>query len=186
MRFPKLPVLTKVEKTALAVLILVLSSGAALRAWERSGIQWGPVQDWETLHALVIQARKTAGSDTVFPCFEPPPVFSEEHWPHRAQDSSEENPRTSGHAPSKKTPPVSPIDANLASVEVLQGLPGVGPSIAKAIAKFRLQKGRFGNVEDLMEVKGIGPKKFAALRKFVRVGKAEKPSPPDPKKPPEF
>ena len=187
MRFPRFtfPVLTKAEKTAAAVLILVLSSGAAVRAWEGSGVKLGPVNDWETLRALVIQARNTAGSDTVFPCFEPPPGFSEEHWLQRAQDSTEAKPHPSNHSRSKKMPPANPIDLNVANLEALQSLPGVGTSTAKAILNQRNQNGKFKTVEDLLEVKGIGPKKFEALRKFIRVGKVKTPVQPDPQKSPE-
>ena len=161
MRFPRFtfPVLTKAEKTAAAVLILVLSSGAALRTWEHSGVRLGPVKDWETLRTLVIQARHTAGSDTVFPCFEPPPIFSDDHWPQRANDSTEEKSPSAGYSRSKKTPPVSPIDLNLANLATLQSLPGVGTLTAKAIINQRTQNGKFKTVEDLLEVKGIGPKR---------------------------
>jgi competence ComEA-like helix-hairpin-helix protein len=142
-----LPVLTKAEKTALAVLILVLSGGAALRAWEHSGVILGPVKDWESLRKMVIQARLEAGGDTVFPCFDPPPAsYAEEHWPQRTQVPTEES------GGSKKTPPAAPLDINTASAAALQKLPGIGPSSAKAIISHRAAHGRFRTVEVLMYV----------------------------------
>jgi hypothetical protein len=59
-RFPKIrfPVLTAGEKTALTALVLVLGAGAALRAWERSGVSLGPVDDWESLRSMLIRARQ--------------------------------------------------------------------------------------------------------------------------------
>jgi competence protein ComEA len=45
---------------------------------------------------------------------------------------------------------------NLASVEDLRHLPGVGPKRADAILALRTRLGRFKNVNDLMRVKGIG------------------------------
>ena len=159
------PILTKTEKTALVVLILILSGGGALRAWEHSGVILGPVKDWETLRKLVIQARLEAGGDTVFPCFDPPPAsFAEEHWPQRSQAPVE----VSGG--SRKTPPAAPLDINTASTVALQKLPGIGPSSAKAIVSHRADHGRFQTIEDLMDVKGIGPGKFAAMRKFISLG----------------
>lgn len=129
----------------------------------------GPVKDWETLRRLVLQARQNAGGDTVFPCFTTPPMITGEYWPQRKQDSSEEKQNQLGRSGSKKTPPISPIDLNTAGVEILQKLPGIGPGTAKAIVAYRVSHGKFRKVEDLLEVKGIGPKKFATLRPFVRV-----------------
>jgi competence protein ComEA len=45
---------------------------------------------------------------------------------------------------------------NLASVEELRHLPGVGPKRADAIVALRTRLGRFKHVNDLMRVKGIG------------------------------
>src|SRR4051812_14711346 len=95
MRFPRLPrfpVLTKAEKSALIVLTLILSSGAALRAWEHSGVRLGPVRDWDSLRELVLQARQAAGGDTIFPCLDAQPAFSQDHWPERKQDSASAKP----------------------------------------------------------------------------------------------
>ncbi len=172
-RLPKLPRLTPSEKTALAVLLVVLGSGAALRIWECSGVRLGPVKDWDSLRRLVIQARQDAGGDTVFPCFQAPPSFSEEHWPQRKENSA---PESAGHemgfprSRSKKEPPAVSVDINLASVTALEKLPKVGPSTAKAIVSYRAAHGKFGKTSDLLEVKGIGPGKFAALRPFVCTG----------------
>lgn len=173
MKFPRFsfPVLTRAEKTAVIVLTIVFSSGAALRAWEHSGMQLGPVKDWESLRKLVVQARQAAGSDTVYPCFDPPPINSEEHWPHRTQDSAEGSATSSpnSRSSSKKTPPTEPLDLNLANVAALQKIPGIGPSTAKAIVSRRVTLGKFRKVEDLLDVKGIGSRKFATMRRFLRL-----------------
>src|SRR5690554_6817864 len=65
LRPPRLPwpVLTAAEKTALLAVTLVLSGGGALRVWERSGVSIGPVDDWETLRALVIRSREDLNAD---------------------------------------------------------------------------------------------------------------------------
>src|SRR5215217_2939423 len=62
----RLPVLAPAEKSALAILLSLLASGAALRAWENSGVAFGPVDDWKTLRAWVVRSR--AADATPWPC----------------------------------------------------------------------------------------------------------------------
>ena len=61
------------------------------------------------------------------------------------------------------------VNINRASVTELDALPGVGPSTALAIVDYRTTNGPFGSPEDLLNVKGIGPAKFEAMRKLVGV-----------------
>jgi competence protein ComEA len=61
------------------------------------------------------------------------------------------------------------IDLNTATVEQLDTLPGVGPVLAQRIVEFRQAHGRFSAVDELQEVSGIGPAKFASLKGKVRV-----------------
>jgi competence protein ComEA len=53
----------------------------------------------------------------------------------------------------------APVNLNTADAAALAaGLNGVGPKIASAIIDYRTANGPFKSVEDLMNVKGIGPK----------------------------
>lgn len=61
------------------------------------------------------------------------------------------------------------IDINAADARVLDRLPGIGPAMAKRIVEYRDRYGPFGRTEDLLKVKGIGPKKFEQLRQFIIV-----------------
>ncbi|MFP5327714.1 MAG: helix-hairpin-helix domain-containing protein [Acidimicrobiia bacterium] len=62
-----------------------------------------------------------------------------------------------------------PLDLNAATQAQLEELPGVGPSTAKAIIEYRKQNGRFRAVEELLEVRGIGPAKFSEIEPLVKV-----------------
>lgn len=62
-----------------------------------------------------------------------------------------------------------PLDLNTATAEQLDALPGIGPATAEAIISYRREHGRFRSVEELVEVRGIGEAKLAALRSKVRV-----------------
>ncbi|WP_142390036.1 ComEA family DNA-binding protein, partial [Mycobacterium sp. shizuoka-1] len=65
--------------------------------------------------------------------------------------------------------PEQPVDLNTATVEQLDALPGVGPVTAAAIVAWRDAHGKFGSVDQLGEVDGIGPARLAKLRALVRV-----------------
>src|SRR5208283_1245523 len=78
----------------------------------------------------------------------------------------------------KKKPPAHPVNLNTASREELQLVPGIGPSTADKILQMRKSYGAFKSVDDLLAIKGIGPKRMEKMRKYLTVGKA-----PETKKP---
>jgi competence protein ComEA len=61
------------------------------------------------------------------------------------------------------------VNINTASMSDLDTLSGVGPSTAKAIIDYRTKNGPFGSIEDLLNVRGIGPAKLDAMREQVTV-----------------
>jgi competence protein ComEA len=61
------------------------------------------------------------------------------------------------------------VDLNTATLADLESLPGVGPATAQAILDHRQRVGGFRSVDDLLDVRGIGPAKLEALRDRVRV-----------------
>lgn len=67
------------------------------------------------------------------------------------------------------TSPPGPVDLNSATVEQLDALPGVGPSTAAAIVSYRERNGPFSSVDQLLDVRGIGPSKLDAIRDLVTV-----------------
>jgi competence protein ComEA len=64
---------------------------------------------------------------------------------------------------------MAPIDINKANVQELSILPGIGAKKAQAIVDYRKLNGKFLSVEELVNVRGIGPKMLAKLGAFVFV-----------------
>ena len=56
------------------------------------------------------------------------------------------------------------ISLNSATAEQLQSLPGIGPATAKSIVEYRTKAGKFNRIEEIMNVKGIGEKKFQKIK----------------------
>ena len=62
-----------------------------------------------------------------------------------------------------------PININVADKEQLQALPRIGPKMAERILLYRHEKGSFKTKEELMNVKGIGPKTFEKLKNLITI-----------------
>lgn len=90
-----------------------------------------------------------------------------------------EAPKSSGHSrgrsggggggasPKFKNPGDGMVNINTAGLGELQKLPGVGPSTAQKFIDYRAQIGRFADLLQVQDIKGIGPKKFAKIRPFI-------------------
>ena len=59
------------------------------------------------------------------------------------------------------------ININIASLRELVDLPGIGEKMAQRIVDYRLLKGRFNSKEEIIEVKGIGPKTYESLKSKI-------------------
>lgn len=61
----------------------------------------------------------------------------------------------------------SGIDLNRSTALQLEALPGVGPVLAERIVAHREEYGPFGEIEDLLDVPGIGEAKLAQMRPAI-------------------
>lgn len=60
------------------------------------------------------------------------------------------------------------IDINSASFEELTLIPGIGETIAKRIVEYREMKGKIESIDELIEIKGIGPKRLMSIKRYAR------------------
>ena len=60
--------------------------------------------------------------------------------------------------------PAEKINLNSASAEQLESLPGIGPVTAKRIVDYRAKVGKFKRIEEIINIQGIGDKKFERIK----------------------
>jgi competence protein ComEA len=85
--------------------------------------------------------------------------------PHIGEPAAD---KRSGKSVKLPTPTVQfPIDINKATVEELEALPRIGPSLAKRIVENR----PYDTIEDIMRVPGIGRSTFEKIKEKITVGK---------------
>jgi competence protein ComEA len=61
------------------------------------------------------------------------------------------------------------ININTATVEELDSLPGIGPTIAQRIVDYRNENGPFNTIEDIQNVSGIGTSTFDEIKDLITV-----------------
>ena len=61
------------------------------------------------------------------------------------------------------------MDLNQATEKDLQVLPRIGPVIARRIIKYRKQRGPFHSIDELLQIKGIGPKTLSRIEAFLKI-----------------
>ncbi len=63
-----------------------------------------------------------------------------------------------------------PIDLNSAGAADLDALPGIGPALAQRIVDYRQKNGPFKQIDDIINVSGIGPKLLDRLKPHLIIG----------------
>jgi competence ComEA-like helix-hairpin-helix protein len=132
------------ERKALWFLAFVALSGSAVRVW-RSDASAPPAADSAALARQIqrVDSVRRAGQDR----------------PRRSRSRATPQPET--------TRVSEPLDLDRASVEDIERLPGIGPSLAQRIVGNRDSVGPFGDIEALCDVRGIGPALAKRLRPLV-------------------
>jgi len=151
------------ELTALVALLILLLTGTGVLCY-RQGMR---------------AARHQGGEPRFLATSAPPPVASVVPAAGSASPAAE---AASAPAPPARTAPPRPpkgagvgtIGLNQATAAQLEALPGIGPVSAKRIVAYRAQlakaNGRgFTSLDQLLDVPGIGPKRFAILRSHLRL-----------------
>ena len=62
------------------------------------------------------------------------------------------------------------VDINTASLQELDGLPGIGPTTAQKIIAYRDEHGPFARIEDIVNVSGIGAATYEDIKDLITVG----------------
>ncbi|MGV9264414.1 helix-hairpin-helix domain-containing protein [Kitasatospora sp. NPDC003701] len=72
-----------------------------------------------------------------------------------------------GSGPAGAAGPKQPVSLNHATLEQLDTLPGVGPTLAQRIIAFRASHGSFRSLDQLRQVSGIGDRTYAEIRPML-------------------
>lgn len=59
------------------------------------------------------------------------------------------------------------VNINTATQSELESLPGIGASTASKIINYRKENGKFKQIEDIMNVNGIGESKFNNIKNYI-------------------
>lgn len=62
------------------------------------------------------------------------------------------------------------LNINFATAKELAMLPGIGDGYAQRIVEYRENNGPFLSIKDLMNIKGIGEKRFESISDYITVG----------------
>jgi competence ComEA-like helix-hairpin-helix protein len=100
----------------------------------------------------------------------PPLVPSPPTSAERADSPAAAPDSAAGPAKDAAPPGWATLDLNRATAIELDALPGIGPVLAERIVEHRRRHGPFASREELLAVRGIGPRLLARIGARVRVG----------------
>ena len=111
---------------------------------------------------LFIGKQREPASVTIYTNRTPTTAVSESTPSESAESSASESVRSEAYVDGK-------LNINLATVEELTTLPGIGATLAQRIVDYRERNGSFSSVEELTNVSGIGEKRLSAILEYITV-----------------
>lgn len=84
-------------------------------------------------------------------------------------DGAGNGPAAQGGKPDGAEGAEGKVNLNTADAAQLETISGIGPATAEAIIAWRESNGPFTSIEQLLDVRGIGPAKFEAMRDAVTI-----------------
>ena len=152
----------KVEWLLLAISLFFLALTGGIAIGQR---MTGGELRITTANASVAQSSELTGGNR--PTAAPP--SDEPAAPTKAALPSETTTPSETAAPSASG---ARIDLNSAAKETLMTLPGIGEVLAQRIVDYRAAHGAFRSVSELMQIEGIGEKRYNAILEFITVEEA--------------
>jgi competence protein ComEA len=123
------------------------------------------------LHDLNLAAKLIDGSQLYVPSAGAAPItaIAEPYQGARTGADLYRPKRAASSSSSSGLPAPGSISLNTGSMADFDRLPGVGPATAQKILDYRMDHGGFGSIQEITAVKGIGPKKYEAMRKYLKL-----------------
>ena len=170
--------LSRAEQAALLILIALLLAGAAVLTYARgkhsADLATGqPIFVPAPAGAIASQPASAAGAGGTPPVANAAPTDVALSGSAASAAHARAKPQTRRAAAASAQPPRGGlVSLNSATEKELDALPGIGPVFAQRIVAYREQRKRegrrgFESKDELLNVPGIGPKRYAAIRDLV-------------------
>jgi comEA protein len=140
--------------------LIVLGTGTLLYSWLNPEVTRDLIAPWTLARGANPSAREDEPSSGLGNCALKAHLQEVE----REIESSDRG------CPGEMAAPVRRININTAAEGDLVLLEGIGPVRAKAIVEYRRVHGAFGSVEEVLEVRGIGPATLNRIRDWICAG----------------
>ena len=156
---------TSTEKKYLALTLIFLATGTGIKAYRHAKVRIGPMEDPVFTGLDSIPSRPNIDStiatgasreDSIAHDSSNSGVAEQKHSPSRTVSSSIHKATFSGK-----------VSLNQASASEVTAISGIGMKTAEAMVQFRKEHGPFRELRELLQVKGIGEKKFEKIRPFL-------------------
>lgn len=160
------------ERRALCLLLAIVAGGWGLMVWmDHHQAANQPPSETEPQQVAPSGPPAATATNADTTALIPPPTDRQPTTPLRAERTPiDRRIREYRYPPreSDKFPEGTIVDLNRADSLTLQRVPGIGPTFARRIVKYRELLGGFREVGQLREVYGITPERYAALSPWFR------------------